>query len=66
MDQSQSNQDPIEELIRTLHGQIKTSEWINENTSKLEAENPELIKAWKEAVSDASQPKPTGSSEETK
>jgi len=45
-----SSSDPIEDLLRTLHGQIKTSEWLTENTSKLENENPELIRAWKEAV----------------
>jgi hypothetical protein len=49
-DNTTSSNDPIEELLRTLHGQIKTSEWLNENTNKLESENPELIKAWKEAV----------------
>lgn len=56
MDQAGGNQDQIEDLLRTLHGQIKSSEWLNENTNKLENENPGLIKAWKEAV-DASEPK---------
>ena len=48
--ETEGSNDPIEDLLRTLHGQIKTSEWLNENTNKLENENPELIKAWKEAV----------------
>ncbi len=43
--------DQIEDLLRTLHGQIKTSTWLQENTAnKLEQENPDLIKAWKQAI----------------
>jgi hypothetical protein len=43
----------IESLLRQLHGQIKTSDWLAKNTAdKLEEENPELIKAWKKAVDD--------------
>ncbi len=43
--------DPIEELLRTLHGQIKSSNWLESNTAgKLEEQNPELIKAWKNAI----------------
>ena len=52
-----TNQDNIEDLLRTLHGQIKTSEWAQENEKKLNNENPELIKAWKEAIDESSKPK---------
>ena len=45
---NQENQ--LEDLLRTLHTQIKTSEWVSVNTNKLENENPELIKAWKDAI----------------
>ncbi len=48
-----TNQDNIEDLLRTLHGQIKTSEWAQENEKKIENENPELIKAWKEAIEES-------------
>ena len=49
---SSSNENvQIEDLLRTLHGQIKTSDWLQENTAnKLEQDNPDLIKAWKEAA----------------
>ncbi|CAF0868651.1 unnamed protein product [Brachionus calyciflorus] len=46
-----SNQSNIEDLLRQLHGQIKSSDWLEvNNSSKLENENPELIKAWKDAI----------------
>jgi hypothetical protein len=41
----------LEDLLRQLHGQIQTSGWLEVNTAnKLEEENPELIKAWKDAI----------------
>lgn len=54
---SASNQDNIEDLLRTLHGQIKTSEWAQQNEKKLINENPELIKAWKDAIDESVNPK---------
>ena len=43
----------IEDLLRQLHGQIKSSDWLQTNTAdKLEQENPELIRAWKDAIGD--------------
>lgn len=53
-----SQSDNIEDLLRQLHGQIKSSDWLQNNTAdKLEKENPELIKAWKEALKDENPPK---------
>lgn len=47
----QDESDPVENLLRQLHGQIKSSDWLKENSAqKLENENPELIKSWKEAI----------------
>ncbi len=41
----------LEDLLRRLHGQIKTSGWLETNNAvQLENENPELIKAWKNEV----------------
>jgi hypothetical protein len=41
----------LEDLLKQLHGQIRTSGWLEQNTAnKLEEQNPELIKAWKEAI----------------
>lgn len=41
----------LEDLLRKLHGQIKSSDWLVKNTtSNLEKENPELVRAWKEAT----------------
>ena len=41
----------LETLLQQLHGQIRTSDWLEKNTAeKLEEENPQLIKAWKEAI----------------
>jgi hypothetical protein len=55
--QQQSNQidengdDALESLVRTLHNQIKSSNWLDvNNASKFEQENPELMKAWNEEV----------------
>lgn len=46
-----TSKDDIEDLLKQLHGQIKTSNWLATNTvNKLEEENPELIKAWKDAI----------------
>lgn len=48
--------DGIENLLRQLHGQIKSSNWLETNTAvKLEEENPELIKAWKTAIEEPKQ-----------
>lgn len=50
-EENQTESDPIEDLLKQLHGQIKSSDWLKENTAeKFENENPELIKAWKEAL----------------
>lgn len=46
------NPNDIEDLLRQLHGQIKSSDWIQENQNRMEKENPELIKAWKNAIDD--------------
>ena len=55
---SQDPQEGIENLLRQLHGQIKSSDWLQTNTAdKLEQENPELIKAWKDALGDKDEPK---------
>lgn len=44
-------QEGLEDLLRKLHGQIKSSDWLEKNTAaSLEMANPELIRAWKEAV----------------
>ena len=41
----------LETLLQQLHGQIRNSGWLEKNTAeKLEEENPQLIKAWKEAI----------------
>ena len=49
--EQEENRDPIEDLLRQLHGQIKSSNWLESNTAvKLEEQNPELIKAWKDAI----------------
>ena len=46
-----SSEDGLQDLLRQLHGQIRSSNWLESNTAnKLEQENPELIKAWKDAV----------------
>lgn len=46
-----NQEDQLEDLLRQLHGQIKSSNWLDTNTaSKLEQENPELISAWKSAI----------------
>lgn len=62
MDQTQNNsvnqQDQIEDLLRTLHGQIRTTNWVEENESRLKSENPELIAAWKSAINDLDEAKP--------
>lgn len=62
MDQEQNNavnqQDQIEDLLRTLHGQISSTNWVEENESKLKSENPELIAAWKSAINDLDEAKP--------
>jgi hypothetical protein len=42
----------LEDLLRQLHGQIKSSNWLETNTNKLEQENPELLKAWKDAINE--------------
>lgn len=42
----------LEDLLRQLHGQIKSSNWLETNTNRLEQENPELIKAWKDAINE--------------
>lgn len=47
-----NQQDQIEDLLRTLHGQISTTNWVEENENKLKSENPELIAAWKSAIND--------------
>lgn len=49
--------DGLEDLLRTLHNQIKTSDWLEKNTATLmEKENPDLIRAWKEATDVQPQP----------
>ena len=41
----------LEDLLRNLHKQIKTTKWLEENNAeKFEKENPDLIKAWNEAI----------------
>ena len=41
----------IEDLLRQLHGQIKSSDWLKSNTAeKFEQENPEIAEAWKNAI----------------
>jgi hypothetical protein len=45
-----SSTNGLEDLLRQLHGQIKSSNWLETNNNKLEQENPELIKAWKDAI----------------
>jgi hypothetical protein len=41
----------LEALLSRLHGQIKTSDWLSVNTAdKLQSENPELLRAWQQAV----------------
>jgi hypothetical protein len=60
MDQQSSaanQQDQIEDLLRTLHGQIRTTNWVEENTNKLKTENPELIEAWKDEINKLEAPK---------
>ena len=48
---SSCQDEQIENLLRELHSQIKSSNWLETNTaSKLEQENPELVKAWKNAI----------------
>ena len=49
--EQEENRDPIEDLLRQLHGQIKSSNWLESNTAgKLEEQNPELIKECKDAI----------------
>jgi hypothetical protein len=51
--ENNKNDDNLEDLLRTLHNQIHTSDWLQANTAnKLEHENPDLIKAWKEAINE--------------
>jgi hypothetical protein len=51
VESTQNDDSKLEDLLRQLHGQIQTSDWLQVNTAnKLEEENPELIKAWKEAI----------------
>lgn len=49
MENDRENQ--LEDLVKQLKGQINSSGWLDVNTAgKLEEQNPDLIKAWKEAV----------------
>ena len=42
-----TDDESLEDLVRTLHCQIKDSDWLKENTAeKWAAENPELAKAF--------------------
>ena len=46
------NEENLEDLLKNLHKQIKTTKWLEVNSAeKFEQENPELIKAWNEAIS---------------
>lgn len=54
--QTNQNEIQIEDLLRQLHSQIRSGDWLTQNTAnKLENENPELIKAWKEAVNNSNE-----------
>jgi hypothetical protein len=45
----------IEDLLRQLHGQIKTSDWLEKNTANsFQEQNPDLVKAWKDAINSES------------
>lgn len=49
--QKQSQEANLENLLRQLHSQIKSSDWLQTNTAdKFEQENPDLIKAWKQEI----------------
>ncbi len=46
-----NNEENLEDLLKNLHKQIKTTNWLEENNvEKLEKENPELLKAWNDAI----------------
>lgn len=63
----QDSEQQIESLLKQLHGQIKTSDWLEKNTANnLEEENPELIKAWKEAISSDESPTSSSSNDNNK
>lgn len=50
-EQQQQQEQGLENLLKNLHKQIKTSDWLSVNTvEKIEKENPELIKAWNEEI----------------
>lgn len=44
--------DNLEDLLKVLHKQIKSSDgnWLKEEANKLEQENPELIKGWNNEI----------------
>jgi hypothetical protein len=49
--QKDSQEVNLENLLRQLHMQIKSSDWLQTNTAdKFEQENPDLIKAWKQEI----------------
>jgi hypothetical protein len=51
----EKNNENLEDLLRNLHKQIKSTKWLEENNAeKFEQENPELIKAWNEAINKTS------------
>jgi len=46
-----SEETNLENLLRQLHNQIKSSDWLQTNTAdKFEQENPDLVKAWKQEI----------------
>ena len=50
------NEKNLEDLLKDLHRQIKSTNWLEvNNAQKFEQENPELIKAWNEAINNQNQ-----------
>ena len=49
-----TNSAPLEDLVRTLHEQMKESDWLKTNTAdKWVQENPELAKAFLQPKSES-------------
>jgi hypothetical protein len=49
--QAGNNENHLEDLLLELHKHIKSGDWLQVNTvSKMEKENPELLKGWHDAI----------------
>ncbi|GFR93200.1 1-aminocyclopropane-1-carboxylate synthase homolog [Elysia marginata] len=61
MNKAKPQKESLEDLLTTLSSQIRSSDWLEQNTpEKFALENPEVAQAFKEAAEKSSTKQSTG------